>query len=361
MADAAGAGARAWARIGGTVSYSAGVHDAALPTAAFDFDSTLHPRRGRGPPAATTLAFLAGLSDTFNLVIVSNGAGGAGPTEALGEYVAALDRLRPRAATVYVPHARDRYRKPSTGTWEHYLAGPCAGARPWFAFFCGDAAGRPGDHSAADYMYALNVGIPFVTAEALFGGGPFVAAGTLLGGGAMWADPASLGCAAPAPAGLFAGRRAAGGTPRRVVLVGSPASGKSHAARESGLRVVSRDGEGGKFWQALAVAVGRGESFIVDATNPKRADRERLAALISDGAFEVWHMTTPKAVCVHLNAARCQLGERHVPAVAIHTYWARLEPPGAGEGADLGYRLREIPFALALDAPREITAFRYCA
>jgi predicted kinase len=146
-----------------------------------------------------------------------------------------------------------------------------------------------------------------------------------------------------------------------VVLVGSPASGKSYVARRSGLRVISRDDEGRGFWRALAAAVGQGESFIVDATNPKRADRARLAAMFHNFEFEVWHVATPKAICIHLNAARCQLGERHVPAVAIHTYWARLEPPDAGEDTDLGYTLQEIPFALALDAPPEITSFRYCA
>jgi len=177
-------------------------------------------------------------------------------------------------------------------------------------------------------------------------------------------DPASLGCTAQP--GLFMECGATAPMPparncRVVLLVGSPASGKSYVARRSGLHVISRDDEGSGFWRALATAVGQGESFIVDATNPKRADRERLAAVFHGVEFEVWHVATPKAICIHLNAARCQLGERHVPVVAIHAYWARLEPPDAGEGADFGYRLREIPFALALDAPREITAFRYCA
>lgn len=358
---------RVWVRVGGTVSHSTGAHDRALPTAAFDFDSTLRPHRGRGPgAAATTLAFLVRLSEMFNLVIVSNGAAAAAPSADLVDYVAALDRGVGRpGVTVYVPHARDRYRKPHTGTWEHYVNCICAGVHPWFAFFCGDAAGRPGDHSAADYMYALNIGIPFITAESLFGGG------------ITWSDPASLGCAAPAPAGLLAALSPSPPAPAgllaalspapaprlRVVLVGSPASGKSYVARRSGLRIVSRDVEGGGFWRALAAAVGGGESFIVDATNPKRKDRERLAALLVDAAFafEVWHIATPKAVCIHLNAARCQLGERNVPAVAIHTYWARREPPGADEGADLGYTPREIPFSLSPAAPREVTAFRYCA
>ena len=352
---------RVWARVGGTVSHSTGAHDKALPTAAFDFDSTLRPRGGRGAAAAMPLAFLVRLSAMFNLVIVSTGAAAAAPSADLVDYVAALDRGVGRLdVTVYVPHARDRYRKPHTGTWEHYVSRVCAGVHPWFAFFCGDAAGRPGDHSAADYMYALNVGIPFITAESLFGGG------------ITWSDPTSLGCAAPAPAGLLVAPALplpspapvpAPATRRCVVLVGSPASGKSYVARRSGLRIVSRDDEGGGFWRALAAAVIGGESFIVDATNPKRKDRERLAALLVDTAFafEVWHIATPKAVCIHLNAARCQLGERHVPAAAIHTYWARLEPPGADEGADLGYTPREIPFSLSPAAPREVTAFRYCA
>lgn len=363
---------RSWTRIGSTVAYSAGTYDGALPTAMFDFDSTLRPYRGTGPPGEMTLAFLARLSDSFNLVIVSNRSSAAAAALApLREYVATLDTASSGRATVYAPHARDRYRKPHTGTWEHYVAGPCGGVRPPFAFFCGDAAGRPGDHSAADYMYALNAGIPFVTAESLFGGG-----------GTPWADPASLGCTAEPPAGVegasavdaaaaYAAEQALAALPEPclVVMIGSPASGKSRVAArlvaERGLTLVGGDAQGARHKQVFAAAFADRRSIVADNTCPLAADRARFAgeAAARGYAVALCHVTTPKPLCFHLNAARCQLDAAgrtaELPPVVLHTYWKRLEPPTEKEAETYGAQLVRVPFALAAGAPPEVTRFRY--
>lgn len=366
---------RSWARVGTTVAYSAGTYDGALPTAMFDFDSTLRPYRGTGPPEGTTLAFLARLSDSFNIVIVSNrSSASAAALAPLREYVAMLDTgSSPGRATVYAPHARDRYRKPHTGTWEHFVAGPCGGTRPAFAFFCGDAAGRPGDHSAADYMYALNTGLLFVTAEALFGGS---------GGGTPWADPVSLGCTAGPPAGVegasaadaaaaYAAEQALAALPEPclVVMVGSPASGKSRVAArlvaERGLALVSGDAQGARHKQVFAAAFADRRSIVVDNTCPLAADRARFAGEAAARGYTVaiCHVTTPKPLCFHLNAARCQLDAAgrtaELPPVVLHTYWKRLEPPTEKEAEAYGARLVRVPFALAAGAPPEVTRFRY--
>ena len=36
------------------------------------------------------------------------------------------------------------------------------------SFYCGDAAGRAGDHSNDDMLYAQNIGLKFLTPEMLF-------------------------------------------------------------------------------------------------------------------------------------------------------------------------------------------------
>ena len=56
MEAPAAAPERAWARVR-AMAFSAGACDPALPTAAFDFDSTLRPYRGSGPPEALTRRF----------------------------------------------------------------------------------------------------------------------------------------------------------------------------------------------------------------------------------------------------------------------------------------------------------------
>ena len=36
------------------------------------------------------------------------------------------------------------------------------------SLYCGDAAGRPSDHSADDLKFAANTGLPFLTPEEMF-------------------------------------------------------------------------------------------------------------------------------------------------------------------------------------------------
>lgn len=375
---------RTWARFR-RVAYSAGARDSGRPTAAFDFDSTLRPYRGRGPPEELTLRFLAGLAGGFNLVVVSNRSSADPAALApLRQYAAALD-ARGARATYYAPTAHDRDRKPHTGVWEHYCEGAAGGAAP-FAFFCGDAAGRPGDFSAADLLFAHNNGLAFVTPEDLFGGGgdPWAAGARLLGEvpGLLCLQRARGAAAPPDPlADLLEGDGAGDGTgagaaarqPVCVIMCGSPASGKSRLAARltsRGWAIASRDvqwGAKGADRTALARALGRRESVVVDNTNPTRADRAEAAAIVGIRGrgyrVVICHVATPKGLCFHLNGARCQLdptgGTAEVPDVAIHTYWKRREPPDAAEAAALGAELREIPFALDAGAPPEVTHLRY--
>jgi bifunctional polynucleotide phosphatase/kinase len=353
---------RSWTKVR-TTHYSAGIYDPNLPVAVFDFDSTLRPYRGRGPPTDLTSRFLAGIVPCFNIVIVSNRSSANNSALApIREYVGVLDSLMADSVVfVYCPTARDRDRKPHTGTWEHFVQDKT----PSFAFYCGDAAGRPGDHSAADYMYALNNKFDnFITPEALF-----------YGSTSPWVDPVSLGCnggglAATPPADALAAERAMFELlqPRGqtvVILVGSPASGKSRIAGQlAGFTLVSRDVHGTRQFAHFLSALSRGESVVVDNTNPRASDRAKFiaaaqqsnAANTSNAAIVICNVTTPKETCFHLNAARCQLSERlELPPVVLHTWWKRYEPPTVEEAPTI----ITVPFVLAPDAPAEVASFHY--
>ncbi len=348
--------------------YSAGTYNPALPVAAFDFDSTLRPYRGSGPPEDLTLRFLAGLSAAFNLVIITSRSGDTPAALApVKAYVATLDAAAQGSVTVYASTALDRDRKPHTGAWEHFLDEVCRGARPWFAFYCGDAAGREGDHAATDYMFALNIGVPFVTPEALF-----------TGGSDPWADPATFGCDASAPPGVE-GPAAGGDDPLlqlgelpakcAVIMVGSPASGKSRIAgrlvREKGYVLASGDAQGTRHRSVFDGALAAGRAVVVDNTSPLASDRAYYAGRAAARGYTVvvCHVSTPKALCFHLNAARCQLDAagrtREIPAVVLHSYWKRAVVPTEKEVSTFGGRLVVVPFALAPDAPPEVTRYRY--
>jgi bifunctional polynucleotide phosphatase/kinase len=69
-----------------------------------------------------------------------------------------------------------KYRKPSSGMWDHFVSEECAGKIDMEkSFYCGDAAGRIhptnsklSDFSSDDALFGLNVGAPFCTPEMFF-------------------------------------------------------------------------------------------------------------------------------------------------------------------------------------------------
>lgn len=74
-------------------------------------------------------------------------------------------------ASVYVATQKDGNRKPSTGMWHCFCSQRSNGdvMDMGGSFYVGDAAGRPGDHSADDKNFAGNAGLPFFLPEAVFG------------------------------------------------------------------------------------------------------------------------------------------------------------------------------------------------
>jgi predicted kinase len=158
-------------------------------------------------------------------------------------------------------------------------------------------------------------------------------------------------------------------------MCGGVASGKSRVARRlagEGFVHVSNDLQGrSRAGRLYAEALARGDRVVVDNTHPLAADRAALArqalAAGRDYAVAVIHLTAPKELCFHLNAARCQLDPSgatpEVPAIALHSYWKKLQTPEVeevrGYGARAGVLIR-LPFVLEPDAPPEVAAFRYC-
>ena len=64
---------------------------------------------------------------------------------------------------------KDRFRKPETGTWDllSRFNGDQSAAVP-SSLFVGDAAGRPGDFSDSDKLFAAAVGLQFFDETAFF-------------------------------------------------------------------------------------------------------------------------------------------------------------------------------------------------
>lgn len=137
-----------------------------------------------------------------------------------------------------------------------------------------------------------------------------------------------------------------------MIFIGLPGAGKTtfyrryfaatHRHVSKDLRPHARRREEGQR-QILEHALARGESVVVDNTNPRRRDREPLIAIARAAHARVvgyfFDVTTREAVA--RNAERTGRGK--VPNVAIFTAAKRLEPPEPVEGFDQLFRVRVTP------------------
>jgi predicted kinase len=93
----------------------------------------------------------------------------------------------------------------------------------------------------------------------------------------------------------------------------------------------------------LAEAFARGDSVVVDNTNPTRVDRARIISAARDSRARVvgyFFDVTPRAA-VARNAGRS--GAAKVPNVAIFTAAKRLERPSPDEGFDQLFIVQAAP------------------
>merc|ERR1712166_1258275 len=147
--------------------------------AGFDLDSTLVNTKTGGRFATTAQDWCwfnpavpdklkELIADGFKIVIFTNQGGiksavnGVQATKVkarIDNVLGALegcDNIRAFAAC-----QKDQFRKPCTGMWELMERSSGVTANKESSFYCGDAAGRPGDHSADDKQFAAAVCLEF--------------------------------------------------------------------------------------------------------------------------------------------------------------------------------------------------------
>ncbi|XP_012253924.2 uncharacterized protein F21D5.5 isoform X1 [Athalia rosae] len=182
---------------------------------------------------------------------------------------------------VFIATGKSLYRKPMTGMWDTLVNDKNDGVHvdKESSFFVGDAAGRQKDwapkkkkdHSSADRLLALNLGIKFETPEEHFLGHKPV----------QWIPPKfnpkkfdeNISITDPSAAKLTSEEQEV------IIMVGSPGSGKSHFAHTHlpTYRWINRDKLGS--WQkcvaSLEQTLSDGKSAVVDNTNPDPTVRQK--------------------------------------------------------------------------------------
>lgn len=125
-----------------------------------------------------------------------------------------------------------------------------------------------------------------------------------------------------------------------IILCGIQGSGKSSYARthwfDTHVRLSldllhTRQREDVLLHACLAAKV----SFVVDNTNPTRAQRMRYLQLARTSGYErieLYYFSCGLAAALERNAQRT--GKRRVPDIAIHGTLAKLETPALAEGWD---------------------------
>lgn len=191
---------------------------------------------------------------------------------------------------------KDEYRKPGTIMWQSFIQ--------YFPdtpidFYCGDAAGRPGDFAATDKEFAQAIGIPFMVPEDVFPNNNVII---------------------PESQTLF-------------IFVGMPGSGKStfyHTYLEpKGWIHANQDilKTHPKVLRLVSDSLATGKSVAVDATNASRAKRQEFIQLA--GKYKV---PTMILYFVGNGYERNKLRDKKVPDVAYNMYFSHLEEPNEGDG-----------------------------
>ncbi|MBV8358911.1 MAG: ATP-binding protein [Deltaproteobacteria bacterium] len=136
-----------------------------------------------------------------------------------------------------------------------------------------------------------------------------------------------------------------------IIFIGLQAAGKSsfYRARFADTHaLVSKDLlRNGRSRQARQLALieralRRGESVVVDNTNPRIEDRSPLIAIgrALDALIVGYDFKAGLSECLRRNALR--QGRDHVPDVAIYATARRLESPHSAEGFDAIFRVQLI-------------------
>ena len=322
------------------------------PIAAFDFDSTLQKFRKKGPSGEVTRAVLRQLGVYWNVVIFTN-RGSAKPSAftALDKYLGLLEE-EGGTCDAFASTAQDRYRKPQVGAWEAFLSYryPLRNPEPLLlakSFFCGDAAGRDADFSAADRWFALNIGLTFRVPEQIFGGLTMASPIPRVRKG-FETYVAMLKAISEQKDFAWDATAEAVSEFDVVIMVGSPASGKTTFARiliTKGFCSVSQDvlGSAKACVAQLKLSLGLGHRVVVDNTHRSKKSRgvyiSAVQAVNPEARIALVWIQTSAVLCRHLDGLRCNSDTsgktKLLPRVAMATYWKQFETPIAEEGGEV--------------------------
>eukprot|EP01053_Blabericola_migrator_P003355 Blabericola_migrator_1__3354@NODE_1991_length_3450_cov_60_208099_g1268_i0_p1_GENE_NODE_1991_length_3450_cov_60_208099_g1268_i0NODE_1991_length_3450_cov_60_208099_g1268_i0_p1_ORF_typecomplete_len406_score85_34PNK3P/PF08645_11/2_5e35AAA_33/PF13671_6/4_8e16tRNA_lig_kinase/PF08303_11/7_1e08Zeta_toxin/PF06414_12/4_4e05AAA/PF00004_29/0_00078RuvB_N/PF05496_12/0_0014AAA_17/PF13207_6/0_033Rad17/PF03215_15/0_031AAA_5/PF07728_14/0_07AAA_16/PF13191_6/0_066IstB_IS21/PF01695_17/1_4e03IstB_IS21/PF01695_17/0_59 len=228
----------------------------------------------------------------------------------------------------------DINRKPRAGLVKYMPASAAASTN----LYVGDAAGRPKDHAAGDYQWALNVGWEFQTPETFFlkrkpdlpASFPF--------------DLRPLRASSLPTLAELLTTKVDFTTPSLYIMVGPPGCGKSYCARAvfqgRGVEWLNQDvmKDKNKLMKLADARLTEGRSVIIDRQNGNVAQRQPFIDVAKGNSIVAIFLDVPLAYAKHGNTFRmlCKSQAEHrnelVPPMVMNMYYKSLQEPTADEG-----------------------------
>lgn len=291
------------------------------------------------PEVSKQLKYL--YDNKYKIVIFTNQAGIGRDSSKIRQFKEKINRIVEKfeiPIQVFVATGKTLYRKPIPGMWNIFVEQKNDNVPVNIpeSFFVGDAAGREDkwapkqkkDHSCADRLFALNIGLKFYTPEEYFLKWPT----------ANYKMPEfnpTLKIKEPYPNIDYNKQNV-------VLMVGGPGSGKSYFCREhllpKGFFYVNRDTVG--MWQKcvklLEEGLEKNQNVVIDNTNPDKKSRERFIEVAKKFSVDCrcFVMLTSVKQSKHNNRFREIIDKTHIPVseIIINSYKKNYEPPDISEG-----------------------------
>lgn len=232
------------------------------------------------------------------------------------------------------------HRKPVPGMWQHLVdeKNDDIEIDKTQSFYVGDAAGRPEsgkkkkDHSLADRLFALNVGIPFHTPEEHF----------LKKSPADWNKP-EFDPTKERKQPMFDPSTTVSPKNKEVVLmVGLPGSGKSHFSKTTmkGYEILNADTLGSvqACLNKCDQLMKSGRSCVIDNTNVDAETRKKFISLAKSNGIKCrcFVMNTSPGQISHNLAFRLLTDSKHskINPMVMNTMKKKFASPALSEGFD---------------------------
>lgn len=181
-------------------------------------------------------------------------------------------------AQVFVATGYSIYRKPAVGMWEAAMErNSNINVDKIYSFYCGDAAGRKGNHSQVDLLFSKNLELKFETPEYHFLNKKMPSLNVTV------FDPKTIPCDVPLCEPSWG--QVISNKLEVIILVGFPGAGKTHFVKThlipAGYVHINRDflGTWAKCANAMTTALKNKQKVVVDNTNPDVKSRKKYIDL----------------------------------------------------------------------------------